>query len=213
LHRALLITILLVVGVPAQALDITVLALFKDKAMLEVDGKRRLAKKDKPTPEGVTLITSNSEEAVLEIDGKRETYKLGTHISNVPVAPPERDEYRIYQSDHGMFRTVGSINGFTVKFLVDTGATTVAMNSGVAKRLGLKYRYKGLPVGVGTASGVTSGYKMKLKAVKVGHITVRNVDAIIIEGSAPHEVLLGMSFLNQVEVQNKGQVMILKKKF
>ena len=197
----------------ALAVEVNVLALFKDKAMLQIDGKQRLVKKDKPTPEGITLISSNSDEAVLEINGKRSTYKLGTHLNGSSPHPPDKKSFRIYQSNDGMYHTVGSIKGFTVNFLVDTGASTIAMNSREAKRMGINYRYKGTPVTVSTASGVTRGYSVKLDAVKVGHIVVRNVDAIVLEGDAPYEPLLGMSFLREVEVVNKGKMMLLKNRF
>ncbi len=204
--------LLLFVSMLAHATEITVMALFKDKAMLVIDGKKRFVKKDKRTPEGVLLISANSEVAILEVDGKTDKYPLGTYISATPAEPPEKEGFRMHQKSDGHYRPIGSINGYTVKFMVDTGATTIAMNSFQAKRLGLKYK-KGTPVQVGTANGVAFGYKLKLNTVKLGHITVRNVESIVLEGSSPSEVLLGMSFLNEVEVTQKGKVMVFKKKF
>ncbi|GMR07688.1 MAG: TIGR02281 family clan AA aspartic protease [Gammaproteobacteria bacterium] len=197
----------------AHATEITVMALFKDKAMLVIDGKKRLVKKDKRTPEGVLLITANSEVAVLEVDGKTGKYSLGTHISAAPVELSEKEGFRMHQKSDGHYRPIGSINGYTVKFMVDTGATTIAMNAFQAKRLGLKYKRKGIPVRVGTANGVALGYKLKLNTVKLGNITVRNVETIVLEGGSPSEVLLGMSFLSEVNVETRNKVMILRKKF
>ena len=66
---------------------------------------------------------------------------------------------------------------------------------------------------VSTASGYARGYSIVLDRVQVGSIKLNKVDAIVVEGSSPHEVLLGMCFLNRVEMENSGNVMLLRSKF
>jgi len=96
--------------------------------------------------------------------------------------------------------------------LLDTGASTVAMSSVEAKRLGLQYWLKGKKIMVSTASGYARGYRVILNKVQVGSIALNKVEGTVIEGSSPRQVLLGMSFLNRVEMNNNGNVMLLRSK-
>lgn len=109
-----------------------------------------------------------------------------------------------------MYTTVGSINGLPVSFLVDTGATTIAMNVVDARRLAVNYRFKGVEARVSTASGLAKAYRVSLDKVTVGEISLRNVKAVVIDGLFPKQVLLGMSFLGQLEIQRSAGMMQLK---
>ena len=112
-----------------------------------------------------------------------------------------------------MYATAGFINGQPVNFLVDTGATWIAMNSHQARSLGINFRFLGKRGHVSTANGVVPIYRVTLAKVRVGEIELTNVAAGVLEGNSPEEVLLGNSFLNRVEMQRQGQVMLLKQKF
>lgn len=189
-----------------------VAALFLDKAMVEVDGKNRLLKKGKASPEGVLLISADAKGVVLEIDGVRETYELGRHVS-ASYSKPKVQEARIWRGTHGSYTTVGTINGRTVNMLVDTGASSVAMSEVEARRLAIPYLLKGKVIRVSTASsGNVKGYRVLLDRVQVGDILLRNVSGTVIEGSSPREVLLGMSFLGQLQMENSGNMLLLKSK-
>jgi len=190
---------------------VMVLGLFKDKAVVSVNGKSRTLSLGQTSPEGVTLISANSDSAVLEIAGQRKTYALGGQIGG-KFTGPKHTQAQIYPDAQGMYMTAGSINGFPVTFLVDTGATLIAMNTPQAKRLGIQYRLDGKPVTTSTASGIATGYQVTLQRVRVGEIELRDIDAVVLEGNNPAEVLLGMSFLGRLEMQRSGQVMELKKK-
>jgi len=115
----------------------------------------------------------------------------------------------VFPDSMGMYTTVGSIHGFTAKFFVDTGATLIAMNEYQAKRLGIDFRLNGKPARVATASDITKAYQVKLNTVKLGKITLRNVDAVVMEGTQPNPALLGMSFLGRLKMENNGQAMVL----
>jgi len=189
-----------------------VVALFPDKAMVEIDGKNRLLKKGKASPEGVLLISADAKGAVLEVDGKRENYELGRHVS-AAYSKPKVQEVRIWRNTRGGYTTVGTINGRTVNMLVDTGASAVAMSEVEARRLGIPYQLKGTVIRVSTASsGNVKGYNVILDRVQVGDILLRNVQGTVIEGSSPSEVLLGMTFLGQLQMENSGNVLLLKTK-
>ncbi len=206
----LLLTLLLPMAVTAVD-DIRVVALFNDRAMVEVDGVQRVLKVGKPSPEGVLLIESNSTEAVIEIDGKRQSYPIGVQIGGVFKKPVGR-EVRISRGADGHYTTVGSINGRTVTMMVDTGASSVAMGEAEAKRLGIRYWLKGEQGWVSTASGVSKAYSVTLDKVQVGDIVLRQVEGTVISGDGPSEVLLGMSFLSHTEIQHAGNMMVISTK-
>ena len=142
------------IGLPAilhAAPSVRVLALFPGKAMLEIDGKRKVLAAGDSGPHGVRLVSADTREAVVEIDGRREVLRLGSSVS-ATYRPSERREIRILK-DRGGYFLDGLINGQPVRFLVDTGATSVALSERHAARLGLQHRVEGRPVGIGTASG------------------------------------------------------------
>ena len=121
---------------------VVVLGLFQHKAIVVIDGKQQALSVGQTSPEGVKLVSATSNEAVLEIGGQQKTYALGSQV-NTHLGPPQQTSVTIIRNPQGMFATVGTINGLTVNFLVDTGATLVAMNSAEAKRLGIDYRLDG----------------------------------------------------------------------
>ena len=191
---------------------ITVLGLFKDKALVEIDGKRRLLHAGEPSPEGVKLISADSEQAILEVDGQRATYHLGSHIGS-NFAAPESPTVRIWPTTNKMYEVIGSINGYPVKFLVDTGATFISMNANEARRLGIDYRIVGEEAVSSTASGYAKIYLLQLARVRVGDIQLRNVNAAVHDGDFPEVALLGMSFLSRLDMNREGDVLELRKKF
>lgn len=195
----------------AYATDIIVLGLFKNRAIVKIDGKQRTLKKGKKSPEGIKLISADSDIAILEVDGKQQEFKLGRHVS-ANFKNKQQAEAKIMPVN-GMYETSGFINGHPVNFLVDTGATWIAMNAHQARSLGINFRYIGTRSRVSTANGIVPVYRIVLDKVRVGEIELTKVEAGVLEGNSPSEVLLGNSFLNRVEMQRQGQVMLLRQKF
>lgn len=195
-----------------HAMDITVLGLFNDRAILKVDDKQHILKSGQTSPEGIILISADSQYAVLEIDGKQEKYFLGSHVSSHFEKPEIVGEAKIWPIN-GMYMVAGSINGYPIKFMVDTGASWISMNSEQAKRLGIDYRVKGRRSLVSTANGTVPIFVVNLDKVKIGDIELSHVQAGVLEGNSPKEVLLGMSFLERVEIERKGTMMLLKRKW
>jgi len=195
------------------AKDIHVVALFKDRAIVMIDGKQRLLRAGDSSPEGVKLVSADSGGAVFEYRGRMLERQLDGRVHAAAESPKGHDDVLIFRDRWGMFKTVGSINGLPVKFLVDTGASSVAMNSAQARRLGIDFLVQGEPIYVSTASDVTQAYQLKLDVVKVGSIQLRNVTAVILDGAQPTEVLLGMSFIGHLEMINKGDKLILRRKY
>lgn len=195
----------------AESLDIQVVGLFAGQAVVEVNGQQHLLKVGKSSPEGVKLIAANSTEAVLEIDGKQQAYPLGNRISSEFADAPEQPSVSLWPTN-GMYLTTGTVNGYTVDFLVDTGAFTVALNADTAKRLGLDF-YRGEQVGLRTASGYDVGYKVTLDYIQIDEIKVYNVGAVVIDGPEPATALLGMTFLGQLDIQHNGERLELQQKY
>jgi aspartyl protease family protein len=194
------------------AADVRVAGLFGGKAVLIIDGTQRLLKPGQTSPEGVKLISANSEEAVLLIAGQQLVARMDSRVS-ARKRSPEVNEVQVWRDSTGMYTTVGSINGLPVSFLVDTGATVVAMNAQQARRLGIDFRVTGQPSRVTTASGVVNAWAVMLDTVKVGDLLLRNVQAVVLEGAHPETALLGMSYLGRLEIDNDGRLMTLRKKY
>ena len=192
--------------------NIEVMALFKNKAMVNIDDHQYLLKVGGEEVLGVKLIKATSKYALLEIEGNQKKFLLGNRVQ-ASYNEVEKKNVHIYRDGNGMFKTTGSINGYTVDFLVDTGASVIAMNSAMAKRLGLQYKLKGDKTVVATASGKELAYSILLDQVKVGEIMLRNISAVVIEGNDPETPLLGMSFLSRLNINNQGQQMSLEEKF
>jgi len=201
---------LLLLSVPAAALDVQVIALSQGKAVVVVDGKKpRTLSAGDSTPEGVKLISATTESAVLDIEGKRRTLTMGQSIS--AAKPSGGSRVTLYADSRGHFLTSGTINGAGVRFMVDTGATAIAMSIDDARRAGVNY-LQGDRVYAATAAGVVPAYKVKLESVRVGDIEIGNIDGIVMNAQLP-AVLLGMSFLNRLEMQREGVSMTLIKKY
>lgn len=211
-HFSLGVAILLCAG-SAAATNVNVVGLFGGKALVSINGgTQKLLREGDKTPEGVKLIRADSKEAVLEIDGKQQTLGLGEGVSVGGLPADNGNASVTLEADaQGHFVTNGSINGNTALFLVDTGASTVAMGSADAKRLGISYKnaQRGMTM---TANGVVQVYRVTLNSVKVGGITLNGVDATVHEGSMP-VVLLGMTFLNRVDMKREGTRLVLTKRF
>jgi aspartyl protease family protein len=198
--------------VPAVATEVAVVGLFKDRVVVTIDGQRRVIAVGQSSPEGVKLISADTEGAVLEVDGAAARYKLGDEIG-ASYAAPAGKSVKLWPDGSGMYFVAGSINGVPVKFLVDTGATSVAMNSNEARRLGISYRLKGEQGAVETASGVARAWSVQLNSVKVGELQLTGVQAVVIDGDMPREVLLGNTFLSRVHMERDGQALLLRQTY
>lgn len=198
---------------PAKAVEtVEVQALFEGRAVMLLDGKRRLLKVGETSPEGVQLIRSNSKGAEIEINGKRRKVQLGRRIGS-QFAAPRKQKVRVIADAQGMYRSNGSINGVPVRFLVDTGATLVSINEAQAKRIGLDYERLGTPGSSVTASGVADIWRVKLTRVTLGDIELRDVDAAVHRGEFPPIALLGNSFLSRLSMIRSGGAVVLQRDY
>jgi aspartyl protease family protein len=194
--------------------QIELFALFEGKAIVKIDGARHVLSTGERSPEGVMLVATDTrqETAQIEVNGHRETLTLGMVTSGGLKPAPGENRVTLWADTGGFFYTDGSINGVPVKFLVDTGANTIALSSAMADRIGLDYKREGRPSIASTASGLVRMYSVSLQSVAIGGITLYNIDAGVIEGEHPQDVLLGMSFLGQLDMTRDGDRMELRKR-
>jgi aspartyl protease family protein len=169
------------------------------------------------TPEGIRLISADSSNAVIEFQGKRQILTLGGSGrlgggGPVGSSGSSTGSVTLTSDSQGHYMTLGQINGGTVQFMVDTGATAIAMSSTRARQLGINY-VNGQRGFTQTANGRAAAYRVTLDTVKIGDITLHAVDAVVLEGDNLPIVLLGMSFLNRTEMKRDGQSLTLIKRF
>ena len=189
-----------------------VVGLFANAAVVNIDGQRHMLRVGKPPVNGVELIAADSQTATLRVDGQTRQFGLQREYTE-GFAQSERQQVSIPRGEGGHFRVTGSINGQTVSFMVDTGATSVSMSSVQARRLGIDYALSGTPVRAATASSAVDGYQVTLARVKVGDIELSNVQALVLEGRFPLEVLLGMSWLSRVRMDEQDNLLLLERKY
>lgn len=184
-----------------------------DRALLVIDGAAPRAVAIGAKVGGIRLLGMNGTEVVIEVDGQRETLRLGGAAVNLGGTPSPGGGSRITISGDaaGHFQASGQINGRSVTFLVDTGATLVSMSQAEADRLGLAYQ-KGQRIGLRTANGDTVGWRIALDSVRLGDVDVFNVDAVVQPAPMPF-VLLGNSFLTRFQMKRENDTLTLQRRF
>jgi len=196
----------------AHALDVDVVGLFAGKAVVRIDGGApRTLSAGQTTPEGVRLVRADSGEAEFEIAGRRQVMGLGRGRFGGATFG-QAASVTLYPDGSGHFITDALINGRSVRVLVDTGATTVAMSSREAGRMGLDVR-GGPRVNMSTANGVVAARATKLDTVQLGPITLHNVEAVVHDGDSPSIVLVGMSVLNRLDMKREGGQLVLTQRY
>ena len=206
----LTLVLLLLLPLSSRAVEIEVRALFSGAAMFVIDGQNQLLKTGQVSRSGVELVEANPKEAIVRINGEIRTLQLSGRISST-FEKPEKPRVMIKVAENRQYITTGSINGRPARYLVDTGANVVAINANMAKTLGLSVE-EGVEVSASTASDDLEVTMVILKEMTVGEIQRNNVQAIIIDGENPKDILLGMSFLQHVDISEKAGLMVLTSK-
>jgi aspartyl protease family protein len=211
--KAPLLAALLGVGCAlAHAQSVTLTGSIGSRAILMVDGGAPRTVAPGETVQGVKLIAIQGDQAVVESGGKRLTLRMDSPVSIGGTARSAGGTRIVLPADsRGHFMAQGAINGRSVNFMLDTGATAVALSLADAQRIGLDYA-KGQPVQINTANGVAGGWRVKLSSVRVGDVEVYDVDAIVSQQPMPF-VLLGNSFINRFSMRRDADQMVLEKRF
>jgi len=179
-------------------------------AVLAVDGGNPKTVKVGQTWNGIKVIEIQGDRATVEIDGQPRVLRRGMHYRSA-AASAERQSITLAADSRGHFFMDGAINGSPIRFIIDTGATVVALPAAEAVRLGLDYR-KGERALTNTAGGPVEAFRVRLDRVRLGDIELAGIDGVVIERGLD-VTLLGMSFLNRLEMRREGQTMTLIRRF
>jgi aspartyl protease family protein len=214
MKRALLLSIAMLLAPFAMAQSVALQGMLGSKALLIVDGSEPKTVAPGETFKSVKVVSTAGDSAVIEAGGKRYTLRVGESPASVGGnASTIGSGTRIVLSggSGGHFMTSGAINGQQVRFMVDTGATSIAMSEAEAKRLGLPYKEGQLGLG-GTANGTVTMWMIKLASVRIADVEVRNVDAAVIPSPMPY-ILLGNSFLSRFSMRRDNDTMVLERRY
>ncbi|MCC5887648.1 MAG: TIGR02281 family clan AA aspartic protease [Gammaproteobacteria bacterium] len=211
LRSCLPLVLLAAISTGWAAPSIEAAGLMRDMAVLLIDDRQETLRVGQRSSSGVLLLAADAQRAIIELDGQRRELRLSQRVGGHFVEPVGRS-VQISSDARGQFRVAGGVNGRSVTFLVDTGASLLAMSSAQAQRIGIDYR-SGELGRVTTASGVTEAWFLTLDQVTVGDISVDGVRAAIVQGAFPAEALLGMSFLRHVGFAEDGGVLTLLQRF
>jgi aspartyl protease family protein len=185
---------------PAFATTVMIMSITAGRVDMLVNGAvMRSLRPGEASPEGVRLISIEPRGAVVDVDGKRWLMVLGSSTSSSVV---------LQADSRGHFLVDAVINGVPIKALVDTGASAVSLNLADAQRLRVDLA-SAQKVLMHTAGGPRQGLRARLALVQVGDIVLRDVEATVSVANELNIVLLGMSFLNHVEMQRAGNTLTL----
>lgn len=193
----------------ALAASVAFSGMLGDKALLIIDGQPRGVAVG-ATVSGVKLLKLDGTVATVDVGGKSLILRLG---GGAKVAGSDGSgtgtRIVLQVGPGGHYGGELTINGRGAEFIVDTGATTVAMSADTAARLGLDIT-RSTDAAAMTANGAVPARLLKLDSVKIGDVTIRNVECMVVPQSMP-VVLLGNSFLSHFRMHSDNDSLVLDK--
>lgn len=195
---------LLMAGALAQ--DVRLVGTMTQRAILVVDQHPPRTVSVGASLHGVKLLDVSGSQATVLIQNEPVVLQLGQNPVRINAA---RQSLKLQAAPNGHFFAAGKINQQDVRFMVDTGASAIALGSAQARQLGIDY-LKGKEVVVGTANGQTRGWLVTLRTVSVGDLVLHNVNAIVTPEAMPY-VLLGNSFLSQFHMSRQADSMTIER--
>lgn len=210
-HCIALVVFSLLVSTGAAAQDVNVVGLFPNKAVVQIEGGAlQTLSVGQKTRNDVTLLSVGRDGATFDIQGRRVVLALGS-ARRLASPGAEANYAEVPTNERGDLVANGEVNGMPVRFAVDTGATFITLPAREATRLGLDY-HNGQKTMMETANGEVLAYRLKLDTVRVGTVVMHDVDAVITESNSLPIALLGMSFLNRVDMKREGTILTLTKR-
>ena len=194
----------------AHAQAVALAGMLGSKALIVVDAHPPKAVGAGDEFQGVKVLAIARDEATVEIQGARRVLRLGESPVSVGNRGGSGKRIVLMADSRGHFVNSGTINGRVMQYMVDTGASTIAIGRSDADRMGLNYK-NGQPVRMSTANGVAQGWRMKLDSVRIGDVEVFGVEAVITSQPMPY-VLLGNSFLTEFQMTRVNDQMVLEKR-
>lgn len=213
---SVVVAALVLVGRLAAATDVRVVGITPGRSVdVVVNGARLSLEVGEETPDGVKLLEAHRDRAVLRVDGARRTLSLVAERPGVEGSSGGGGggggSIVLSAEPNGQFFARGHINGRPVPCIIDTGASLTALSTASAQRIGLDYE-DGVPIKSMTANGIADGWRISLDSIRIGDVTVRNVDAVVVDNDALPIVLLGMSYLGRFDMHRQGDKLVLHRR-
>lgn len=197
------------------AAEVELAGIFGSRAVLVIDGGApQTLSVGQRSCEGIKLVSVSNPSATVDVNGEQRRISIGEaplRIAGSNTRQPVDAMLRLVPDTRGHYWAQGTVNGASVRFMVDTGATYVAINTDEAKRAGIDYR-AGQQVVMNTANGQSLAWLVKLDRVSIGGIVMHGVEASVHENGLP-VALLGMSFVNRLDMRREGGDLVLKKRY
>lgn len=205
--------VLVTAALPASAQSVAMTGSMGSKALLVVDGAAPKALSAGETHKGVKVVFVRADQVTVEVGGKRQTIDLGGAPVSIGGGGGGAGGTQIVltATSGGHFVTGGSINGRATQFMVDTGATSVAMSADEARRIGINYEQGERGMG-STANGAIPIWRITLKSLRIQDVEVYGVDAVVVPAGMP-QVLLGNSFLNRFQMKRENDMLTLTRRY
>ncbi|MFT3733759.1 MAG: TIGR02281 family clan AA aspartic protease [Rhodocyclaceae bacterium] len=196
-----------------HAAEVGLVGIFPGKAVISIDGGAPRIVAVGQTLNGVKVVSVSGDTAVIEVGGKQERIVLGAQPLNAGGGDDAQGQQSItlVSDSRGHFVTTGSLNGALATFVVDTGASSIAMGPSQARSAGIDFT-KGEAAMVGTANGLAKAWRVRIDRVTVNGLTLRDVEGMVLPQDMPI-VLLGMTFLNRMNMTREGNTMVLKRRY
>jgi aspartyl protease family protein len=204
--------LILACSLPACAADVALIGVIGDRAaVIAIDGGEPKTIKLGQTWSGIRVVAVEKTSVTIEIDGKQRVLQLGQHYRGAP-ANDGRQSVTLAADPRGHFFADAMVNDQMLRLMVDTGASVIVLSAADAARTGVDWS-KARSATIQTVNGPTTGYFVKLEKVRVGGIELRNIDGVVVEQGLGQFGLLGMSFLNRLEMRRDGEKMELIRRF
>jgi len=195
----------------AAAQSVALSGMMGSRALLVIDGSAPKSLAVGESHLGVKLLALSPEQVTIESRGQRSVLRVGDAPVSVGGAmkPGSGGKIVLPLGQGGHFFANGTINSKPIQFMVDTGATAVAMGVDDAKRIGLAYE-SAPRVNLSTANGVIAAWRVKLHSIRINDVEVFDVDAIV--GPSMPYALLGNSFLSRFNMNRTSDTMVLERR-
>lgn len=210
MRLVLAVSLLAGLNTAVDAVEVVAEGLLPGMAVLRIDGER-VTLRPGQSHAGVELVEVSARDALLLIDGRQQRLGISERVGSSFQQPAERS-LTIQRNANYQYITTAEINGRRVNVLVDTGANLIAMNAEQARSLGIGDN-EGTASQVQTASDIRPARQVSLRSVSVGGIEASAVAATILEGPQPAVILLGMSFLQHVDMEESQGVLTLRRRW
>ena len=215
--RSMWAAVLLGLSMVAGATEINLVAIMGNRVMVEIDGSKPKLMVPNESRNEVTLLSISNGEAVFDVAGKKQTLSMNNRSYKALASTQDASgvagkTIALSVADGGHFFAPLTLNGVPVRGMIDTGATTLAISSSLAKTANVSFA--GAATGYAqTAQGIVAARRVKINTLRFGDLLLYNVDATVIEGDFPSAPLIGMNILQRFTMQREADQLLLTQRY